>query len=157
MGILGLQERRQVRLFLRRDHFGALLLLPRFCTADRYNTETRLGMQAVLSEVFDATGLQHSVRLSESVLARLHFVVYVGAEGELEPDVDAVERRLADATRAWADDLGEALVEQLGEEEGTQLYAEYGDAFPARTATTILPASVWATSTGCGNLTPTAR
>ena len=46
-------------------------------------------------------------------------------------DVREIEARLVEATRSWADDLLDALVEQLGEEQGTELFAPTGDAFPA--------------------------
>ena len=38
---------------------------------------------------------------------------------------------LVAATRSWADDLEEALVEELGEASGGELFQRYGDAFPA--------------------------
>jgi glutamate dehydrogenase len=131
MGILGLQERRQVRLFMRRDRFGRYLSCLVFVPRDRYNTENRLRLQQVLTDAFDATGLEHAVRLSESVLARLHFVVRTRPGQAPSPDVEELERRLAEATRSWADDLSDALVDELGEERGTQLLRAYEDAFPA--------------------------
>ena len=41
-----------------------------------------------------------------------------------------IEARLAAATRAWTDDLRDALLEQLGEERAGPLLERYGDAFP---------------------------
>ena len=41
-----------------------------------------------------------------------------------------LERRLADATRSWADDFADALSRQCGEETAARLAAAYGDAFP---------------------------
>ena len=38
---------------------------------------------------------------------------------------------LVAATRSWADDLREALLDELGEARGGELYQRYGDAFPA--------------------------
>jgi glutamate dehydrogenase len=131
MGILGLQERRQVRLFIRRDRFGRYLSCLVFVPRDRYNTENRLKLQQVLTDAFDATGLEHAVRLSESVLARLHFIVRTRPGHAPSPVVEELERRLAEATRSWADDLSDALVDELGEEHGTQLSRAYEDAFPA--------------------------
>ena len=54
-------------------------------------------------------------------------------EPGLMPDFDAreVEMMLVAATRSWADDLEEALVEELGEERGGELFRRYADAFPA--------------------------
>ena len=41
-----------------------------------------------------------------------------------------IEARIVEATRSWADDLHDALVDQLGEERGTELFGLYRDAFP---------------------------
>ena len=71
------------------------------------------------------------MRLSESVLARMHFVIYTRPGATREYDVPEIEARLVEATRSWVDDLGDALVEHLGEERGTELFALYRDAFPA--------------------------
>src|SRR5439155_1315456 len=66
---------------------------------------------------------------SESVLVRLHYMVY--CEPRLRDfDVAEIERRILTATRSWVDDLEEALVEDEGEERGNTLRRIYGDAFP---------------------------
>src|SRR5918993_12433 len=75
LAVLHLQERRQTRLFLRQDPTGrfwsALVYLPR----DRYTTEVRLAMQQLLLEKLGGTNVEYTARSTESVLARLHFVV----------------------------------------------------------------------------------
>ena len=75
VSVMHLQERRQVRLFLRYDVYGrfasALVYLPR----DRYTTQVRLAMESILLEVFGAESADYTARVSESVLARLHYVV----------------------------------------------------------------------------------
>jgi glutamate dehydrogenase len=129
MGIVGLQERKQVRLFQRCDRFGRYHSCLVFVPRDRYTTETRLRMQDVLAEVFDATSVDNSVRLSESVLARVHFIVHVPGATQV-PDLEDLEQRLAETTRTWADDLGQALHDELGEERGTSLLRRYAGAFP---------------------------
>ena len=45
-------------------------------------------------------------------------------------DVREIEAKLVEATRSWVDDLLAALVEQLGEEHGTELFTSFRDAFP---------------------------
>ena len=132
MGILHLGERPRVRLFLRRDTFGRFLSCLVFVPRDRFNTQVRQGIEAILVEEFDGTSVDYNVRLSESVLARLHYVIHTQAWAPL-PDFDVrdVEARLVEATRSWTDDLYDALVDQLGEERGTELFALYRDAFPA--------------------------
>jgi glutamate dehydrogenase len=130
MGILHLHERQRVRLFIRRDEFGRFLSCLVYVPRDRYNTVIRERMQNILMEAFDGTNVEFNVRLSESVLARLHFTVHT-KPGEL-PDYDAeeIEARLAEAVRSWRDNLYEALVERCGEERGTELFHRYCDAFP---------------------------
>ena len=41
-----------------------------------------------------------------------------------------IEARLVKATRAWSDDLRDALLEEYGEEHGSDLYKRYEEAFP---------------------------
>jgi len=131
MGILHLGERQRVRLFVRRDRFGRFLSCLVFVPRDRFNTQVREGIQEILHEVFDGVSVDYNVRLSESVLARLHYVIYTRPGPLPDYDVREIEARLVEATRSWADDLLDALVEQLGEEHGTELFAQYRDAFPA--------------------------
>ena len=134
-GVLHLQERRQTRLFLRRDPTGrfwsALVYLPR----DRYTTEVRLAMQQLLLERLGGTSVEYTARSTESVLARLHFVVRVPVtrRGTPEPvsvDGEALQAELAAAARSWTDDLSDALVARHGA-EAEKMFARVADAFPA--------------------------
>ncbi len=129
--VMHLQERRQVRLFLRYDVYGrfasAMVYLPR----DRYTTQVRLAMESILLEAFGGESADYTARVSESVLARLHYVVRVPV-GKVIPqvDVDLLEDRLTQATRTWDDDLAEAMLDQLGEAEAIELLRQFGEAFP---------------------------
>ncbi|SDF46835.1 glutamate dehydrogenase [Blastococcus fimeti] len=133
--VLHLQERRQTRLFLRQDPTGrfwsAVVYLPR----DRYTTAVRLAMQQLLLERLGGTGIEFTARSTESVLARLHFVVRlpVSRSGPASPaavDADALQADLAARARSWTDDLADALTVRHGV-EGERLFARVADAFPA--------------------------
>ena len=129
--VLRLQERRRVRLFVRRDDYGrfasCLVYLPR----DRYDTRARIRMEGVLRKEFGADSIEYSARVTESVLARLHFVVRVAAGQELpEVDVPLVEARLAAAVRTWGDELAEAVSASAPRVEADRLLARYSNAFP---------------------------
>jgi glutamate dehydrogenase len=135
LAVLHLQERRQTRLFLRRDPTGrfwsALVYLPR----DRYTTEVRLAMQQVLLERLGGTSVEYTARSTESVLARLHFVVRVpvGRRGSAQPaivDTEALQAELAAAARSWTDDLSDELTARYGV-EAERMLARVADAFPA--------------------------
>ena len=132
MGILSLQERKRVRLFVRRDDLGrffsSLVYLPR----DRFTTELAHRIETILIDALGGAAAETTVRMSESVLARLHVIVSlpVGAPAAA-PDVTAIEARLAAAARSWTDDLAQELAEHNGEERGIDLLRKYADAFPA--------------------------
>ena len=130
MGILHLGERQRLRLFARRDPLERFFSLLVFVPRDRFNTENRRRIEAILRNATGAKSIDYTTRVSESVLVRLHFMAYV--EPGLMPrfDPNEVETMLVAATRSWADDLEEALVEELGEARGGELFRRYGDAFP---------------------------
>ncbi|MDQ3238451.1 MAG: NAD-glutamate dehydrogenase, partial [Actinomycetota bacterium] len=130
MGILHLQERQHVRLFVRRDDFGRFLSCLVYVPRERYNTTIRERMQDILLDAFGGVSVEFNVRLSESVLARLHFIIYT--EQDAPPDYDPVEieSRLVESVRLWTDSLHDALIERFGEERGTELHHDYKEAFP---------------------------
>ncbi|MCW2723139.1 MAG: gdhB1 [Frankiales bacterium] len=130
--VLPQRERRRVRLFLRRDEAGhylsALVFLPR----DRYTTRVRMAMAQVLRQTFGADSVEFTARVSESALARLHFVVRLGGAQPAPSDVDraSVEARLSSVARSWSDELSEAAVRRLGQQQAGPLLSVYADAFP---------------------------
>jgi glutamate dehydrogenase len=130
MGILHLGERQRVRLFVRRDPFGRFLTCLVFVPRDRFNTENRQRIETILREAYDATSVDYTTRVSESVLVRLHYLVYTDPTKLREVDTGEIEARIVAATRSWADDLHEALLEEHGEEGGGALFRRYRDAFP---------------------------
>jgi glutamate dehydrogenase len=129
LGVLQLQERLRVALFLRRDSFerfmSALIYIPR----DRYTTDLRLRIQGILERVFAGTVTAHYIQFDDSPLARLLVLVQT-VPGRIPPfDAAKLEDELAQAARSWADRLQAALVANLGEARGLVLFARYGQAF----------------------------
>ncbi|WP_305804895.1 NAD-glutamate dehydrogenase domain-containing protein [Stenotrophomonas sp. YIM B06876] len=131
MGILGLQERVRSRLFLRRDKFGrfisALVYLPR----ERFNTDLRLRIEAMLKDALQGEYIDSSVVLGDSPLAQVHMIVRPKVGGSLDFDTSELESRLAHLLRNWQDDLREALVARHGESAGLEIAARFGRALPA--------------------------
>jgi len=122
LGVLRLSERKQTRLFLRRDRYGrymsCLLYLPR----DRYTTKVRLRAQGILNEALHGVSADYSATVGDSALARLYVVVR-GDRGRPVPQVDAaaLERRLAASVRSWDEDLTAEATRVLGEERARTL------------------------------------
>ncbi|GAA3131346.1 hypothetical protein GCM10020001_061880 [Nonomuraea salmonea] len=133
LGVLRLRERKQVKLFLRRDDYGRYISCLVYLPRDRYTTKVRLKMQEVLLKALGGTSLDYSAMIGESVLARLHVVIR-GERGRQLPapsvDVEELEARLAAITRSWEDDLASALTEMTSEEEAPTLIKRYASAFP---------------------------
>ncbi len=130
MEIMHLQERQRVRLFVREDPYGRFYSCLVFTPRDRFHTELRERMQAIFRIAFNASEVDFTVALSESPLARIHFIVHTKPGGRADYAVQAIEARLAEATRSWQDRLHAALLEAHGEETGNDLFRRYRDAFP---------------------------
>jgi len=131
MGIFNLGERRRVRLFVRRDNFGRFISCLVYIPRDRYNTRNRERIEQILDQELRGETLDYGTRVTESVLARLHYVIHVDPSDPPVYDVPGIEAKLAEATREWSDDLREALINSLGEERASVLAHGYADAFPA--------------------------
>jgi glutamate dehydrogenase len=130
MGILAVGERQRVRLFTRRDAYERFVSCLVFLPRDRFHTRNRARIQEILAEAFDAESVDFELRLSESVLVRIHFTARVRPGRLPAYDAAEIEARIAEATGSWTDELQEALVEEAGEEQGIALYRRYGNAFP---------------------------
>ncbi len=129
--VLHLQERRKSHLFIRKDVYGRFVSCLIYIPRDRYTTAVRLKTEAILRSAFRGVSVDYTTRVSDSVLARLHFVVRVEV-GQTIPDVDErdLQQRLIDATRTWDEDLAEVAISAHGEEEAARLVGLYGKAFP---------------------------
>ncbi len=75
IGILRLQERQRTRLFLRRDPFGRFTSAQVFVPRDRYNTELRVKVGNELMAALDGESLEFTPMLTDSPLARIHYLV----------------------------------------------------------------------------------
>jgi glutamate dehydrogenase len=129
--ILHLQERQKIRLFLRRDPFARFVSCLVYVPRERYNTEIRRRFQQILQDALGGTEVEYQAQVSESILARIHFIVRTPAGTSADVDPAELEARLTEAARSWTDRLYRALIDAHGEEEGTRLFAAYGSAIPA--------------------------
>ena len=128
--IVKLHERKRLRLFMNRDRFGffcsVLLYIPR----DLYTTESRIKIQALLSEALDALDASFSTYFSESIFARVQLIFRL-KEGASTPDVRVLEEAVGMTVSRWEDLFRQTLESELGEEAANQLDARYRNAFPA--------------------------
>jgi len=141
-GVLQLQERQRVRVFVRHEVYGHFVSLLVFVPRERYQTQTRQKIQEILLATFKGSGVEFSVKLSESILARIHFIIHSNEGCRIDYDIKEIEQKIITALSNWYDELEEALYFSLGEAEANrylQMYrggfsAAYKEAVPARTA-----------------------
>ncbi len=132
-GILHIHERRQIRLFLRRDYYGqffsALVYVPR----EIYSTDFRLRVQQILQQALGCDQAEFTTYFSESVLARTQFLLRRSDHKKVTAkyDVAELEQRVCHAASSWHEELYEALVDALGEEQGIRAYNHYHASFSA--------------------------
>jgi glutamate dehydrogenase len=132
LGIMHMQERPQVRLFIRKDYydryFSCLIYVPR----ERFNSKLREKMSDILMEAFGGERVDFMTYFSESILARIHLMIYLPEDGHApEYDPKVLEEKIIDCSRTWIDDLHTAIVEHFGESHGFALYEKYKNGFLA--------------------------
>ena len=131
MGILHLQERQRVALFVRADdferHMSCLVFVPR----DRFNSDLRRQIGERLAERYNGRVSAFRVRFGDTPLARVHYII--GTRRGAVPTVDraGLEAELAELARSWGDKLCDALVSTHGERAGLALHARFATAFGA--------------------------
>lgn len=131
MGILHLQERQRIRLFIRKDHFTRIFSCLVFIPRERFNSRLREKFQAILLQDLGGYQVDFSTRFSESILARIHFLIRFKDDVAKDYDVGQIEQKLIEISRTWDDNLKQAIIEYFGEEEGDRLFQKYKGAFPA--------------------------
>ena len=128
ISIAALQERRKVRIFARRELFGRFVTVLVYLPRDRYNTTIRTGIERILGEAYEGEIAAWDAELSESVLARLRFVLQV-TDTDDEVDTAGLEERIELLTRLWADGLTEAIEHDFSDDEGLRNSRRYREAF----------------------------
>ena len=129
IGLLRLQERRNIELFVHPDsdegRVSVLVAVPR----DRFSGALRQRIEQMLLERFRGTGVDYHLALGESEHARMHFSIYAASP---IPDVSVaeLEQGIAELARTWDDRLRERLVVLHGLEAGNLLADKYSSQLP---------------------------
>ena len=130
LGVLSLESRPGVRLFVRRDAFGRFVSCVVFVPRERFSTALREQMQIILERAFAGTVSAFYTQMTDSPLVRVHLIIAT-TPGQV-PEVNAVdlESQIATVTHRWADALFETLDKRFGEETALNLLHTFGEAFP---------------------------
>ena len=131
LGVLRLQERQRVALFVRPDRFQRFFSCLVYVPRERYTTELRRCMQDILIDTFGGIDSQFFTQLGDSPLARVHFVISTEIHKVPKFDIAKTEALLTEAAQSWSDRISKVLLDRHGESQGTALLKSYGDAFGA--------------------------
>jgi len=110
LGILQLQERRRVALFVRRDSVGRFASCLVFAPRERFDAALSERFARILQEAWqgDVTSITGSGS-TESPLAQALYTLRLHTPDSPTPDLAETERALADAATSWNDRLDQAL------------------------------------------------
>ncbi|HVZ91088.1 MAG TPA: NAD-glutamate dehydrogenase [Rhizomicrobium sp.] len=121
LGILRLGERPKVRVFLRFDRFdrfvSALVYVPR----DRYDTQARERIHAILAKAFNGRMSASTPTIDESALSRVYYIVGRNDGPRPQASAAALEAEIRAAIRTWDDGFADALAAAHGESEAARL------------------------------------
>ncbi|MGE0093971.1 MAG: NAD-glutamate dehydrogenase [Alphaproteobacteria bacterium] len=130
MGVLHLEERQRLRLFVRKDEYARFYSCLVYVPREVYSTELRQRMERILREELKGETVDFNTHISDAPMARVHYIVRSTHGVAEDVDMAAVEERLATAARRWSDDLVDHLVQRVGEAHAHELFDRYRDAFP---------------------------
>ena len=140
-GVLQMQDRDLLRLFVRKDPFGRFFTCMVYVNKERYNTAVRCETQRILKEYFQSDqDVEFTTYFSESPLARTQYIVRVD-NSEVNFDIKTIEQNLMEASSSWDDRLRQAIVANFGESKGLSLAKEYISAFSEAYKGDVLPGS----------------
>ena len=128
-GILNLQERQRIALFVRRDPLERFVSCLVFVPRDRYSSDLRQRFARILETAFAGKIEDFFTHLDESVLARVQFIIRTTRGAVPAVEAAALERQLAEAGRSWTDRLEEAADTAFGETEARAKLGRF-TAFP---------------------------
>jgi glutamate dehydrogenase len=127
-GLLKLQERDHVKLFIRPDTLhrsvSILVALPR----DRFNADLRRELQDMFLEEFGGTSIDYHLALGEADPAQIHFTVWVPEVTDY--DFQRLESRVVSMTRSWEERLFGTLTTRVDKPTARELARKWAGRFP---------------------------
>jgi glutamate dehydrogenase len=129
-GILRLEERPRIRLFVRRDKFNRFVSTFVYLPRDRYNTDVRVRVGERIAEAYGGRVTRFEPSFAEATLVRVYFMISLGEGAHPEPGVAELEREVAEIVRTWDERLGEAIAASFDADQATGIERMYRNAFP---------------------------
>ncbi len=129
MGILHLQERSRVALFVRTDDFERNMSCLVFIPRDRFDTNLRIKIGEVLAKSFNGKMVSFNTQFGDGALARVHFIINTSPGKIPKYSVQDIETKLYEASRTWQDKLEDAILTRFTPAQTHVLMQKYRNAF----------------------------
>lgn len=130
-GILNLQDRRKISLFVRQDIYGRFVSCLVYVPRDNFNSQLISRVQDVLMDAFHGIEANYTTFFYTPVLTRIHYIVRVPTRKKLRFNADELNARLIEVGKSWQDGFKEYAIDHFGEERGNQIIEQYLNAFSA--------------------------
>jgi glutamate dehydrogenase len=130
-GVLHLFDRPRVKLFTRRDPFDRYVSVLMYVPRERYDTDLRVRVGQILTEAYGGWIAAFYPSFTDAPLTRVHYIVALAPGEPGNPDMAALEARVAAASRNWEDRFEDAVREAASGAAVTERLRRYQHAFPA--------------------------
>lgn len=131
LGILQLQERRRVALFVRRDPVERFATCLVFVPRERFDTILSERIAGLLAAAWQGEITSTAVTTAkESALAQVLYTLKLAAPGTPTPNLADLEQQLTEAATSWNDRLRLSLQNRLGEVAGRETARHWRHWFP---------------------------
>ncbi len=136
LGIVSLEERPDIRLFLRHDKFGRFVNCFVYMPRDKFNTFVRQEIAEVLQKTLGGKLEGFFAQVTDSALARVIYMIKTTPPAETDAEVNnsinmtELNEKLRFIINYWVDSLRESLQDERGEQVGERLFQKYASFFP---------------------------
>ncbi len=127
--IVGLQERRLVRVFEVPDPAGPWATVLVYLPKARFTAELPEKVADVVAEAYGVEERTFEPLVTTSTLARIAVSVR-RPDDSVHADLDELEQAVNEVSTSWSDRLRRALIDELGEEQGRELFDRVGTNAP---------------------------
>ncbi len=129
IGILNLQDRPKVSVFVREDAYGRYVSCMVFVPRDNFNSQLILRVQNLLMKTFDGLESTYSTYFYTPSLTRIHFNIRLDSKKKPHYNLPELEAKLIELGKSWQDGFREYALTHFGDERGNHIIHDYINAF----------------------------
>ena len=130
MGIVSLEARPQVRLFVRVDPFERFISAMVYVPRERFSSDLRAKIVQLLERAYQGNFVTFYTQVTDSPLARVTIVIATKPGSVARVDETAVETGIVDLANNWGEALRDAVLTSMGSETGESIALSFASAFP---------------------------